>query len=108
MVTSSGSTSRTDLPISLASRISARTPTDLSQPGSIKTHSSSHRARNALSYRCQNAQSVGRPNRAMGCECAMGEKTSRRWRMSVAAARQTASKRACSTAGSASLYGEAR
>jgi hypothetical protein len=38
----------------------------------------------------------------------MGEKTSRPWRISAAAARQTASKRACSTAGSALLYGEAR
>jgi hypothetical protein len=38
----------------------------------------------------------------------MGEKISKPRRISTAAARQTASKRACSTAGSASLYGEAR
>jgi hypothetical protein len=49
VVKSCGSTSRTGLPISLAKPISARTPTDDSQPGSISTHTSLHWARNALS-----------------------------------------------------------
>ncbi len=59
---------RTDLPNSVATRISARTPALSSHPSSINTTISSHRSKNARADRSQNAHSLGKPCWTNGCE----------------------------------------
>lgn len=90
----------TGLPNSTAIRISSCTPTLSCHPSSIRTSTSSHRSSSSRSYRCQNAQSVGRPCFTSGWLWATGEKTDRLARSSVAVARQASWNRCSRTAGS--------